>query len=270
MSNEIWPHATPQHPCPICGKPDWCSFGARAMLCRRVESVHSCTSGGWYHFYDDAKPDFLPHLQHHKAPPQIDASVIMEHWRRVEDRAEFDRAVAALGVSYLSMRQLRACWADTKKALAFPMSDAQCDIGIRLRNASGFKWAMPGSHNGVFMPCGFDPVRLLFIPEGPTNTAAFLTMGLYAVGRPNATGGNQYINDAIKLMGCHKAVIVADNDKDTTCAGYQGALKLKKELRVKSCIWIPPSPFKDVRDFMLAGGNAEVIMSDIRGKIWTR
>jgi hypothetical protein len=40
MLSNRWRHVTPAHPCPVCGRPDWCSLSADGTLaaCRRVEA----------------------------------------------------------------------------------------------------------------------------------------------------------------------------------------------------------------------------------------
>lgn len=41
-------HKTHQ-PCPICGRPDFCSVNARWVLCMRTPSSHQTSNGGWLH-----------------------------------------------------------------------------------------------------------------------------------------------------------------------------------------------------------------------------
>ncbi|MBD2416044.1 hypothetical protein FACHB389_35125 [Nostoc calcicola FACHB-389] len=45
-----WAEATKENPCPLCGKPDWCSVAASgdAVLCRRTDT----TPNGWKHIKD--------------------------------------------------------------------------------------------------------------------------------------------------------------------------------------------------------------------------
>src|ERR1019366_1276453 len=97
--SQIFPHVTPQHPCPICQKPDYCQFGDRAIKCMRVESQHACPSGGWWHFYDNrVRPDFVPRLAE-RPKPVIDAAAIMAKWRYETDFRQCGGFADSLGVT---------------------------------------------------------------------------------------------------------------------------------------------------------------------------
>lgn len=274
----IWPHCSKLHPCPICGKTDWCSFGDRAVKCQRVESEFACESGGWYHFKWTAstKPVSFP-----KAKPVAtlrDAGGMMNYWRQQTSYLKTSSLAEYLGVTSYSLSAIGAAWSSRFNAWAFPMYNGglpvEC-IGIRLRAENGFKWAVAGSKGGCFIPSDNVPVQpIAFLPEGPTNTAALLSIGLYAIGRPNCGSGWEYIKRALQERKIYKAVIVGDNDemKDFNGRrgrpGIEGAERTKKELNINSIIWIPPTPCNDARDFVKRGGTNELVMSLIRQKVW--
>lgn len=287
----IWAHATPANPCPICGKEDWCTYGDKAMLCQRVESKWPANNGGWYHYYGESKPEYIPQAK--AAPKRINATELMKGC--VNDLATYN--FTTLGVSYQSLVDLGTGYSSRHKALAFPMSDGDGNyIGIRLRNSAGFKWAITGGNNGIFLPQVISNyTKIAYLPEGPTNTAALLTIGLFAIGRPNSKSGNEFIKSALKRLGIYRVVIVADNDelKNTKCLkcgglinnnlckdcknnqktfrpGLEGAIKLKKELGLASVIWMPPSPLKDVRQYLIKGGTKQMIESEIKNKVWKK
>ena len=145
-------------------------------------------------------------------------------------------------------------------------------VGIRLRKADGFKWAVTGSRQGIFIP-NSDPQKIAYLPEGPTDTAAMLTMGLFAIGRPSCNSGNEYIKEALKRLHISRVVVVADNDEikaGNRRPGLEGAIKLKRFLGLPSVIWMPPSPIKDVREFLGKGGTKQMIESEIKNKVWSR
>jgi hypothetical protein len=174
-----------------------------------------------------------------------------------------------------ALESLGATWHLEKNALAFPMFDSQRNpIGIRLRNEQGFKWAISGSRNGLFIPKEINPQLVTFLPEGPTNTAALLSIGIQAIGRPNVSAGNDLLTGAIKYFKIRRVVVVADNDELKKFGnhegrpGIEGAIKLQKELKCPSVIRLPPSPLKDARDFVNRGGTAAQIQSNISGKVW--
>ena len=268
----IWPHATPRNPCPICGKTDWCTFGEKAMLCQRVESAHPHSKGGWFHFYESAKPDYLPKPK--AVPVRIDAERIMRDWAENTPAAALNASAASLGVSIDALMALGVAYAAPKRAWAFPMVDGTGKtVGIRLRNDDGFKWTVTGSRQGVFVP-NIEPQRVAYLPEGPTDTAAFLTMGLFAIGRPNNVGGVEEIKATLSRLGIFRAVVVADNDElkqylgREARPGIEGAMKFKRELGLSSVVWVPPT--KDARKFLQSGGTREIIESDIKNRIWSK
>ena len=249
------------------------------MKCMRVESAHTCASGGWYHFYGDSykPPEFeRPEV----ARPSIDSDRLMQRFRSATGSFDYKRQAFSLGVNPTALIALGAAWASEYKAWAYPMRDGDGNtVGIRLRNDRGFKWAVKGSRQGVFMPSegtSYGLMDIAYLPEGPTSTAALLSLGLYAIGRPSCSAGNDIVKAVLKRLGIHRAVIVSDNDtlKDfggkQSRPGYEGALKLQRELGIKSTIWMPPSPLKDARDFMRKGGTKELIESDLRNRIWTK
>jgi hypothetical protein len=278
--SKIFAHATPKNPCTICGNTDWCTFGDRAQLCQRVESDKPHPKGGWWHFYDQGKSNLKVTIPKARvAPKELDAEDLMESIYNApgNSREVIFKLADELGVNQPSLINIRCAFFPKYAAYAFPMSDGDGkNIGIRLRNNSGEKWAVTGSRQGIFLPTFETEDKIAFLPEGPTDTAALLTMGLYAIGRPTCTGGNDLIAQALKRLGIRKAVIVADNDELKQLGprqgrpGIEGALKLKKELGLPSVIWIPPAPIKDARAFLKAGGTKEMILADIKNKVWTK
>jgi hypothetical protein len=147
--------------------------------------------------------------------------------------------------------------------------------GIRLRNSRGFKWAVSGSRQGVFLPTIANP-KIAYLPEGPTDCAALLSIGLFPIGRPTANAATDILISTLKRLKIWQAVIVADNDNlkfGGVCArsrpGLTAAQKLKKQLPVKSVIWVPPPPCKDIRDFVRKGGTKEMIEGMIEGMKWS-
>ena len=275
----IWAHATKKNPCPICGKEDWCTFGEKAMLCQRVESNKPHSKGGWFHYYDQQKSNlqvtFRP-LPSRPAPAELDAESFMDS---LSGRGVVSDLAQSLGVSNESLELLGAAYSAQHKAWAFPMSDSDGKfIGVRLRNSEGQKWAVTGSRQGIFLPKSNFQVtpKVAYLPEGPTDTAALLSMGLFAIGRPTCMSGNELIAQALKRIGIYKAVIISDNDgikqlgNKEARPGIVGAQKLKKELKISSVIWMPPAPIKDVREFYKRGGTVQQIESEIKNKVWSK
>lgn len=50
-----------QHPCPICGHTDWCTYTSKYAVCMRVQSDKEAKNGGWVHYFDKGvKVDYTP------------------------------------------------------------------------------------------------------------------------------------------------------------------------------------------------------------------
>ncbi len=51
MSTAAWVRVNRRHPCPICGKPDWCTVTAdgRLVCCMRTPGERQLRNGGWLH-----------------------------------------------------------------------------------------------------------------------------------------------------------------------------------------------------------------------------
>jgi DNA primase len=139
-------------------------------------------------------------------------------------------------------------------------------VGIRLRNDRG-KFAVRGSRQGLFISaeCGVrnaERADVLFVCEGPTDTAAVLELGLFAVGRPNCCCGGPEIRTYARRQAVNRVVIVADNDRP----GLDGARKVGGELKLPFAIYVPPA--KDVREFVRLGGTRAMIENTLKGIVW--
>lgn len=295
----IWPHASKKNPCPICGSDNWCSFGEKSVLCRRAESdrPHYDRGGsldGWYHFDGDARPKIItssfknPHVTE-KPSEQFNLSAFLFAQKNTTGESIY-RLATNLNVSVESLLELGACWTYKHSAFAFPMRDGNgAIVGARLRNSSGLKWSWPGSNgSAIFLPIvsAADIFELkyndtLFLPEGPTDTAAFRSIGLLAWGRPNCNSGTEQILSLMKqhqwMQYIRRVVVVSDNDEIKTRPdgsewrpGYDGALRLASAIRLPHTVWMTPSPHKDIRQFVKAGASADLIMNMVNKKVWTR
>lgn len=169
-----------------------------------------------------------------------------------------------LNVSPESLRSLGCAWAPTYQAWAFPMSNG-CGkiVGIRLRREDGLKFAVKGSHDGLFVPVFMEPITRLFITEGPTDCAAADSMNLDAIGRANALS-NACIDQCVEFVARNKpreVVVVADNDE----VGKVGARKLRQALTAKSRQLLFPT--KDFREFLRVCGSQSVLDVLLRNQI---
>jgi hypothetical protein len=258
-----WTRVTKQTPC-CCGKTDWCliSKDGSAYLCMRMEGGNQVTlsdgSIAWIH-----KTGSPVRVEVKPEPPRptIDAAAIMRDlWRQTTDlmRADYARS---LGVSPVAVHDLGASWHPEANAWAWPMFDAgRKVVGIRLRSSTR-KWAITGSRQGIFWP-KTDPLPTLTLCEGPTDCAAALSLGLFAIGRPSCTGCISYVQVAVNKLGIKRAILVADND----IPGIRGAKQLADELQVPCCNLLLPC--KDLRQLVQLGGTRALIDSLTSQLVW--
>lgn len=259
-----WMRVTPQQRCPICNHNSWCLIKPGVTLCMRVQSNHPVNfktgETGWLH-EKDSKVVYRP------LPPEkvetIDAAKIIKGWQLLAGGPGLDGISNALGVSRESLVELGCTWAPTHQAWAFPMRNGfGAIVGIRLRTNTGAKFAVRGSTQGCFIPNRRSD-NLVLICEGPTDTAAALTLGYYAIGRPSCRGGVADLLHWTTTRGITRAVIIADNDGP----GADGAELLARQLTIRSCTVVLPA--KDIRHFLYIGGTKTVLDDYIKASVWT-
>ena len=254
---------SPFKPCPICKKPDWCRvFSDGWAECMRVHSDRPAKSGGWMHRHPDAPQCFLAPPLWRPQPPALNATKLHWEWRAETSQGALEGLASELGVSTMALNALGAAWAPQRAAWAFPMRDGYNNIvGIRLRSAQG-KFAVRGSRQGIFTATAA-PQPVLYVCEGPTDTAAALDLGLFAVGRPNCCCGGLDIKLYHRRYQITRVVIVSDNDKP----GLDGARKVGTELQLSFAVYVPPA--KDLREFVRFGGTATMIENTLKSALWT-
>jgi hypothetical protein len=232
-------------PCPVCKKPDWCliSDDARYAICARVESEHKKGGAGWRHTLDGQTFDKPKNVIRTVSHPH-NADAVKEVYLNLDfsDKALFPLA-EKLQVDLDSLRNL-GC-GRSSQAWDFPMYNDKLElIGIKRRNLEGKKWCVRGSKLGLYIPKFFNHCTRAIILEGESDTAAMLSKGYNAVGRPNTTAGMQYLID---LTQSQETVILADND----APGIESAYKLRQRLGSRSCVVV--CPMKDARLWINSG-----------------
>src|SRR5260221_11407512 len=190
---------------------------------------------------------------------------LWDQWEKETDFHFLDGFAMALDVDTRALQAIGCAWSG--HAWAFPMRDASKRmIGIRLRASDGKKWAVKGSHQGMFIPSSYpyciDDGTTMYVTEGPTDLAAAMTLGLYSIGRASCQGQEDMVIAYLRNTKARRLVIVTDNDTP----GLEGARKLQSRLRLRSCIYTPPT--KDLREFAIMGGDANLIETSIRDLVW--
>ena len=256
-----WTRVTRKVLCPICKHADWCCIGEQFVNCMRVQSEKACANGGWLHALDGAPQ--IPAPRYEPPKPLLQVSALIDPWRIDTNPVWINRFATDLGVSPLSLLSLGCCWSRRYRAWAWPMRNGYGEpIGIRLRSSDGHKFAVTGSRAGLFIPVEkFGPD--LLIAEGPTDTAAGLTIGMQTIGRPSCLGSEGQVDQFVRRNGIRKVIICADSDTP----GQNGAKKLQESINVPSVIFTPPK--KDLRAAVVAGLTKDMIISTVKDLLWT-
>jgi hypothetical protein len=238
----------------------------------RVKSDRPTRNGGWLHRIAAAPPPPRPPCRVYvpaNPEPERDWRALLERWARRTSPAQCGWLAHILGVSAPSLQRLGAVVSDRLGVWAFPMFDAARQvIGIRLRAEDGHKWAVAGSHNGLFWPSDLACAGPLLVCEGPTDTAALLDLGYDAIGRPSCTGTVEMVIEVVRTLRRRDVVIVADADSP----GIDGACRLARALtdagrRPKV---IRPLQGKDARAWVLAGATRAVIDTVVANALYWR
>ena len=271
---------TKKDPCPICNRPDWCLLGKSVAMCMRVPSPRAKTlsdgSVGYIHRLDGSTHVAPTPPRPKKEEPVQNWDTLLSGWRSTLGSGIAPTYCQRLGLPVSALACLgaqRAPWHDT---VAFPMRNgSNAVVGVRLRNGQGNKWAVTGSHQGLFIPQQEMDSAMAFFVEGPTNAAAGLSIGVYTVGRPNNVGGVFDIIALINRLKIRKAVIIADTDVDKERPdgskfnpGADGACALSAQLTIPNCTLL--MPVKDMRDFVAVGGTKTMLNYMIDQCVWRR
>ncbi len=257
--NDDWLRVTKQKPCEVCGKPDWCLVlkDGSLAICPRTEdgARRNILGSGYLHVLREDRSDARSHRppkrpNEYKAPPVRFEELAVEYHRTLrEEHGRLLDLVKGLKIPWRALEDMRVGWDGS--AYTFPMEDGRGAVcGLRRRFPSGMKRSVTGGKDGLFVPRSQDRDRLtcLVVCEGPTDTAAMVSAGFRAVGRPNCNGGHTQLLRYM-IRRCTEIVIIfADNDGP----GIAGAIKLKGTLKNKNyrAKIVNPKPANDAREWV--------------------
>jgi len=272
-----WTRVSKSKPCPVCKHSDWCGVSADGILaiCMRVESARPSRNGGWVHRLRDTPPAYRPPIKP-PARPLTNCNALISQWRQATTELQLQSLADSIGVAHASLAELGAAWASSYSAWAFPMRDgAGQTIGIRLRSDAGKKWAVTGSREGLFYPERTPADHTAWICEGPTDAAAGLSIGLFAIGRPSCSGGTDALKALFRRLAIHRAIIVADYEEPKTLPsgstwrpGAAGAARLSNSLPVFTKMIFTPA--KDLREWVRSGATADLLRMAAEQFPWKR
>ena len=250
--------------CPICGKPDWCLVAPdrSAAICPRIEEGSSrfIEGSGYLHILKVTDQwmdeEYHPKGGHTQLPEHNEVlAILARKWILESSLGNVEELACKLGVSDDSLRQLNVGWFAGKSAWTFPMlRQGRRLIGVRLRPRNGKKFAVKGSKNGLFVPNNLPDTGVVYVCEGESDTAAMLTCGLPAIGRPSCNSG-----DRLVLELCKNRPVVVCSDRDGV--GRKGAKGLVDLIRVNSgdvTMMTPPERYKDIREWLHGEGKEKV------------
>lgn len=251
-----WIRVSRDHRCTVCDKPDWCTYTEHVACCMRVPSGSRAANGGYIHRMNDGAPNSPVVTKRKPEGPALDAELYYRTLQRDTEGGYVPVLAAQLGVSVHALRLL-GCAQYRSDVAAFPMfTPDRVVVGIRLRAANGRKWAVRGSRQGLFIPSSRPKKCVsdwLVICEGPTDTAAMLTAGVYAIGRPSCRGCIDYLTG---VVAGHDVVIMADDDEPGRIGAWELAQAIKRRTGVLR-LTFPPS-CGDARDWASQASRAEI------------
>jgi hypothetical protein len=290
-----WSECSKRNPCPICGATHWCSTSddGGAAVCRNSEGVapsgwrtgKAAPSGGFVLIKIDPlwQPDPVVVLERVRAPKAKAGQKltteqcleILASSRQGVQGKHLARLAEILGVSAEVLEQLGMGWrwGDVEKGKqlhdgdwCYPMRNGAGQVvGVHRRLAKPFmkegklvsKLMIFGSTLGlVYAPDhwhqGTGPI---LCPEGMSDVAALMTMGLAAVGRPSDRAGAE---DLSRLLAAtdRPIIIVGENDRNAKgrWPGREGAIATAAKVAdglQRPVMWsMVPEPAKDSREWM--------------------
>jgi len=196
------------------------------------------------------------HIEHKE--PRVAVSVEWEMLSHIY-RTHLTKAALSRLMDYWSLRHketlFRMAVGWTGQAWSFPLyNDLFKIIGIQRIYPEGHKRTVRGSKMGLLLPAQICWYRPIIVCEGVSDTATAIDIGLNAIGKTCATGGDNILKSLIPSI--LSVIIMADNDD----AGITAAKKLKKELTNKNrnVTIIMPEKGKDLREWVKIVGAENV------------
>jgi hypothetical protein len=266
---------TTRERCPICKRGDYCcrSANGEIVLCMRVESRRRSKNkmGGWIHLLTEPLP-VVTARERPRAEPILDWNAEAKRMFDAGER-ERERLSGVLGVSLNALEQLLVGFGfDNYRHAEFSSwpewNAAGKVVGIVRRYMDGAKRIMRGGHHGIYFGhLATEMPGPVFLPEGGSDTAALLSVGVNVVGRPSNTGG---VDDLVRKLKFVRKPLVVIGERDrraTECGcgtcmqcwpGLAGANQTATALteRLKRKVAVKFFPSKDAREWLRANKTA--------------
>ena len=214
---------------------------------------------------------------------ELDRETIEAHTRFARDAYErIDRETRRwlaqwIYVSESALISLRIGLTSDRRCTTWPMRNASGEIvGVRIAtlpwtDGATAKWSRRGSQSGLFVPReNVNGQRIpgeetrLFICEGESDTAAAVSLGLWAIGRASANASTYFVQKYVERLLPKRLTIIADHDSP----GQRGARQLAKAMCASLPDSVPnvevvqpPGSGMDLRDWIADGANQNDIRS---------
>lgn len=282
-----WKRVSPKHPCPVCQKKDYCCItdDGSLTLCMRVESSRPSRgkAGGWLH--KTGEPSGHKRLDRQSEPKHISeqsAAKLLRTWKRDTNRRNVEQLAVDLGVKAWSLESLGVVWCDGRSCWAFPMKDIRGKpIGIRFRTSQR-KVSVGGSKSGLFFSDGLCARETVWLTEGPTDTAALMSIGAKCVvGRSSLTSCWDDVRAILAKFKAKRAILVTDDEttEEKLEAKERGEIvgpvspgrvesrRLAKTLSLP-CKFVLVPGCKDIREYVKSGGTMKGIIAMLEHQKW--
>jgi hypothetical protein len=245
MPKNGWTSASKSSPCPVCGKPDWCSIGTNFIHCMRVESNKPTAKGGWLHVSGTSLQPPPPPRHQRRIPD----SELRLKWEPVAAKAFVDgdrlipQLAQSLGVSAASLLAIGAGYGETTKGSpywTFPEKNAKgWVIGINRRFlvplAGKKRLYAEGSRAGLtYEPNWHSRTGPIWIVEGASDCAAGIMLDMAVIGRPSNTGGIDHLVAMLGKLGKRRIIVLGERDQKS--AGYCANMTPPHDPKCQCCL----------------------------------
>lgn len=219
MAKRQWVRVSKREPCAVCERGDYCTRSADGLLakCMRIESDRPASGelAGWIHRLADPLPKVEIRRDERVEETTVDWNAMaLSMFTGAKNSRE--TLAGQLGVSAQSLERLGVGRGEQRGRWfwSFPERDIRGNVvGIVRRYDDGKKLSMKGGHSGLYFALDWwRDAGPLFLPEGGSDTAALLTMGLCAIGRPSNLGGTEKLIGILRHVGNRPVIVLGEND----------------------------------------------------------
>ncbi|NNF44241.1 MAG: AAA family ATPase [Phycisphaerales bacterium] len=172
-----------------------------------------------------------------------------------------DDIASLLELPAWAIMELKPGWSHDDQAWVFPERDAEGSvIGLVRRYRDGKQKAIQGSRRGLTIPDNLTQLQgPILVPEGASDVAAAVAVGIKAIGRPGAAAGADLI---VQRFAEDDFILAGENDGGVGEKVGDSAARTAGLLGRSVRFARPPAEYKDLRDHVLGvGDDREAILA---------